>query len=111
MQRELIAVPEHWNIGQVIDYLRAGEGLTTDFWEVFVVDPQHHPVGTVQLSWVLRTPRHIAMADLIRREQTLIPVAMDQEEVALRFQKYALTTSAVADTTGRQVGSITGPNL
>src|SRR3546814_12891324 len=79
MQRELIAVPEHWNIGQVIDYLRAGEGLTTDFWEVFVVDPQHHPVGTVQLSWILRTPRHIAMADLMRREQTLVPVAMAPE--------------------------------
>src|SRR3546814_622402 len=107
MQRELIAVPEHWNIGQVIDYLRAGEGLTTDFWEVFVVDPQHHPVGTVQLSWILRTPRHIAMADLMRREQTLIPVDMDQEEVALRFQKYALISAAVVDEAGRLVGMIT----
>ena len=52
MQRDLIAVPEHWTVGQVIDYLRAGEGLTTDFWEIFVVDPHHHPVGTVQLSWI-----------------------------------------------------------
>src|SRR4051794_35350501 len=25
MQRELIAVPEHWTVGQVIDYLRAGD--------------------------------------------------------------------------------------
>src|SRR3569623_2859497 len=54
MQRELIAVPEHWTIGQVIDYLRAGEDLTTDFWEIFVVDPQHRPIGTCMLSWVLR---------------------------------------------------------
>ncbi|MGS1016367.1 magnesium transporter [Allosphingosinicella humi] len=107
MQRDLIAVPEHWKVGQVIDYLRAGEDLTTDFWEVFVVDPGHKPVGTVQLSWILRTPRHFAMADLMKREQTLIPVDMDQEEVALRFQKYALISAAVVDQSGRLVGMIT----
>src|SRR5437868_7077366 len=28
MQRDLIAVPEHWTVGQVIDYLRAGDDLT-----------------------------------------------------------------------------------
>ncbi|HEY6916092.1 MAG TPA: magnesium transporter [Allosphingosinicella sp.] len=107
MQRDLIAVPEHWTVGQTIDYLRSDEELTTDFWEIFVVDPQHHPVGTVQLSWVLRTPRHIAMADLMKRDQTLIPVDMDQEEVALRFQKYALISAAVVDQAGRLVGMIT----
>lgn len=107
MQRDLIAVPEHWTVGQVIDYLRSGDDLTTDFWEVFVVDPQHHPVGTVQLSWILRTPRKFKMTDLMKREQTLIPVDMDQEEVALRFQKYALISAAVVDQAGRLVGMIT----
>jgi magnesium transporter len=90
---------EHWTVGQVIDYLRAGEDLTTDFWEVFVVDGRHHPVGTCMLSWILRTT-HIAVADVMKREQTLIPVDMDQEEVALRFQKYALISAAVIDQSG-----------
>jgi magnesium transporter len=107
MQRDLIAVPEHWAVGQVIDYLRAGEDLPTDFWEIYVVDPQHHPVGFVLLSWMLRTPRHFRVADLMQREQTLIPVEMDQEEVALRFQKYALISAAVVDQNGRLVGMIT----
>src|SRR3546814_5974824 len=61
MQRELIAVPEHWTVGDVIDYLRADDALTTDFWEVFVVDPSHKPVGTCQLSWILRTPRTVPL--------------------------------------------------
>jgi magnesium transporter len=107
MQRELIAVPEHWSVGDAIDYLRRNDDLTTDFWEIFVVDPAHKPVGTCQLSWILRTPRGIAMADIMKREQTLIPVDMDQEEVALRFQKYALISAAVTDLTGRLVGMIT----
>ncbi|WP_203309108.1 MULTISPECIES: magnesium transporter [Sphingomonas] len=107
MQRELIAVPEHWTVGDVIDFLRSHEELTTDFWEIFVVDAGHHPVGTCQLSWILRTPRGIAMSDVMKREQTLIPVDMDQEEVALRFQKYALISAAVVDDDERLVGMIT----
>ena len=43
----------------------------------------------------------------MKREQTLIPVDMDQEEVALRFQKYALISAAVVDQAGRLVGMIT----
>ena len=107
MQRDLIAVPEHWTVGHVLDYLRSNEDLTTDFWEIFVVDPGHKPVGTVALSWILRTPRGIPIADVMAREQTLIPVDMDQEEVALRFQKYALISAAVIDQSGRLVGMIT----
>ena len=107
MQRDLVAVPVHWSVGDAIDYLRRSDELTTDFWEVFVVDPAHRPVGTCQLSWILRTPRSVAIADVMQREQTLIPVGMDQEEVALRFQKYALISAAVVDPGGRLVGMIT----
>ncbi len=107
MQRDLVAVPEHWKVGQVIDYLRSTDELPTDFWEVFVVDPSHHPVGTCKLSTVLRVPRSIPVADIMAREQTLIPVDMDQEDVALRFQKYALVSAAVIDGEGRLVGMIT----
>src|SRR3546814_1000046 len=64
-------------------------------------------IGTCQLSWVLRCPRGIPLSDVMKREQTLIPVAMDQEEVALRFQKYALISAAVVDGNGRLVAMIT----
>jgi len=111
MRRDAVAVPEHWTIGRVIDYLRAGEDLATDFFEIFVVDPAHRPVGTCLLSWVLRTPRRIAIADVMQREQTLIPVDMDQEEVALRFQKYALVSAAVVDQANRLVGMITADDV
>jgi len=107
MQRDLIAVPEHWTVGDVLDYLRRNEDLTTDFWEIFVVNATHHPIGTCKLSWVMRTPRSIQISDVMQREQTLIPVDMDQEEVALRFQKYALISAAVVDPAGRLVGMIT----
>jgi magnesium transporter len=107
MQRDLIAVPEHWTVGQVLDYLRSSEELATDFWEIFVVSPDHHPVGTCKLSAILRSPRTTPVDRIMLREQTLIPVGLDQEEVALRFQKYALISAAVVDPSGRLVGMIT----
>jgi len=107
MQRDLCAVPEHWKVGQVIDYLRSNADLPTDFWEVFVVSPDHHPMGTCKLSTILRTPRTAKVSDIMAREQTLIPVDMDQEDVARRFQKYALVSAAVTDDSGRLVGMIT----
>jgi magnesium transporter len=107
MQRDLCAVPEHWKVGQVIDYLRSTADLPTDFWEVFVVSPAHHPVGTCKLSTILRTPRNTPVGEIMAREQALIPVDMDQEDVALRFQKYALVSAAVVDDENRLVGMIT----
>lgn len=107
MSRDFIAVPEHLTVGDLIDYLREDFELPTEFWEVFIVDARHHPVGTCALSWVLRAPRNVALTDVMKRDQTLIPVTMDQEEVALRFQKYALISAAVVDESGRLVGQIT----
>ena len=46
MQRDLVAVPEHMTVGGLIDYLRENGDLTTEFWEVFIVDPLHRPVGS-----------------------------------------------------------------
>ena len=109
MSREFVAVPEHLTVGDLIDYLRdanAGQ-LPNEFWEVFVVDPAHKPVGTCLLSWVLRTPRNVALGDVMKRDQTLIPVTMDQEEVGNMFQKYALISAAVVDENGRLVGQMT----
>ena len=107
MQRDLVAVPEHWTIGAIIDFIATEPDLPTDFWEVFVVSPAHHPTGTIRLSWLLTQKRDAVVGDVMQRDQTLIPVDEDQEEVALQFQKYALISAAVVDGDGRLVGVIT----
>ena len=107
MQRDLCAVPEHWKVGQVIDYLRSTQDLPTDFWEVFVVNPPITRSGHASFrpSFGPRAARSVS--DIMEREQSLIPVDMDQEDVALRFQKYALVSAAVVDDEDRLVGMIT----
>ena len=107
MQRELVAVPPFWDVGQTLDYLREAEELPHEFYEIFVVDAGHKPIGTVPLSRVTRSKRPVKISEIMETEQTLIPVAMDQEEVALQFTKYDLISAAVVDDDGRLAGVIT----
>ncbi|MBX7527268.1 magnesium transporter [Qipengyuania vesicularis] len=107
MSRDFVAVPEHITVGNLIDFLRDERELPEDFFEVFIVDQRMHPVGTCNLSWILRTPRDIVLGDVMKRDQTLIPAELDQEEVALMFQKYGLISAAVIDEDGRLVGQMT----
>ncbi|MEM6858378.1 MAG: magnesium transporter [Pseudomonadota bacterium] len=107
MNRHVMAAPEHMTVGDLIDYLRNQGDFEHDFFEVFVVDAAFHPVGTCALNWILTTPRSVKLTDVMKRDQTLIPAQMDQEEVALMFQKYALISAAVVDESGRLVGQMT----
>ncbi|MFN6935219.1 MAG: magnesium transporter, partial [Tsuneonella sp.] len=113
MSREFVAAPEHLTVGNIIDYLRDADPdeLPTEFWEVFVVDLAHKPVGTCLLSTILRAPRSRPLVEVMKRDQTLIPVTMDQEEVGNMFQKYALISAAVVDEDGRLVGQMTADDV
>ncbi len=107
MQRDLIAVPPFWTIGQTLEYLRDEADLPEDFWEIFIVDPHFKPVGTMPLSWAMRARPEVRTEEIMMVEQTLIPVDMDQEEVAHQFRQYNLVSAAVVDGDGRLAGMIT----
>ena len=107
MQRDYVAVSRSWNVGQVIDWLRDSDDLPEDFYELFVVDAEHRPVGAVPLSRAMRAKRLVQVADIMEGQQKLFPVGMDQEEVAFQFEQYNLTSAAVVDPTGRLLGQIT----
>jgi len=107
MQRELVAVPSFWTVGETIDFLRAKEDLPDDFYDLFVVDPAHRPVGSVPLSRVLRSRRSVKLADIMETDLSTVPVLLDQEAVANLFRQYGLVSAPVVDEGGRLVGVIT----
>ena len=45
MQTEFIAVPQGWNAGQVIDYMRDTPDLPPRFYEIYAVDHAQHMQG------------------------------------------------------------------
>ncbi|MDP6926901.1 MAG: CBS domain-containing protein, partial [Rhodospirillales bacterium] len=107
MQRAVAAVPSHWTVGQAIDYMRDDDDLPRDFFDLFLVDPRHRPVGSVALSRVVKTQRHVALSAIMNSEMKIIPVAMDQEDVAFLFRQRDLISAPVIDDSGRLVGVIT----
>jgi len=47
MQREFAAIPSNWSVGQTIDYLRENKDLPEEFLEIFIIDSNFKPIGTV----------------------------------------------------------------
>src|SRR3546814_3001175 len=95
MQRELVAIPAYWTVGETIDFMRASPDLPEDFYDLFVVDPRHRPVGTVSLFRVLRNRRSIRNSDIMSTELSPLPVAMDQQELARDLSQQALVSAPV----------------
>ena len=116
MQRELMTVPEFWTVGETIDYLRehaddehkGSSGSLPDlFYDIFVIDPAHKPLGSVALSRLLRSRRQVIVTDIMSDEMKLIPVEEDQEDIAYLFRQRDLVSAPVIDSGGRLVGVIT----
>ena len=78
MQREFTAVPSNWSVGQTIDYLRENKELPKEFLEIFVVDNDFKPIGTVPSSRVLRASRESKMNSIMTEMPVLISVNMDK---------------------------------
>jgi len=107
MQREVLAAPAFWTVGQTIDHVRAAtEELPELFFDVYVVDPAYMPLGAIPVSTLLRSKRDTPLGEIME-PVTEITVDLDQEEVAYIFDKYHLISAPVIDEGGRLVGQIT----
>jgi len=111
MQREFTAIPSNWSVGQTIDYLRENKDLPEQFLEIFIVDNEFKPIGTVPSSKVLRTPRDSKMISIMSETQLSIPVDMDKEEVGHLFENYNLNSACVVDKNNKLVGMITSDDV
>ena len=107
MQREVVATPEHWTVGQAIDYMRGQEDLPDQFYHVILVDPRMRPVGHVALGMMMASPRATPLMSLTEPSFRTIPVDQDEEDVAYAFNQYHLISAPVVDEGERLVGVIT----
>ena len=107
MQSEFIAVAPFWTVGQTIDYMREARDLPDDFYEIYVVDPSFKLLGSVHLDKILRTKRREKVTSIMAERLDAVKATEDQEEVARRFERYNLVSSAVVDENDRLVGVLT----
>jgi magnesium transporter len=106
MHRRMISVMEYWTVGQTIDYIRANRDLPQDFYQIFVLNHTFQPVGAVQVSRLLCSPRSSVITEIMNDVFTTIPVDCDQEEVSYLFTQYELTSAPVVNKEGRLLGVV-----
>jgi len=111
MQREFTAVPSNWTVGQTIDYLREDKDLPAEFLEIFIVDNDFKPIGTVPSSRVLRASRDLKMNSIMIEMPVLISANMDKEEVGHTFENYNLVSAGVVNKNNKLVGMITADDV
>lgn len=107
MQRELVIAPEHWKVGQTIDFLREKDDLPEQFYHVILVDPMMRPTGYVTLGRLMGSARGVKLTEILEDSFRTIPVLQDEAEVAYAFNQYHLISAPVVDADERLVGVIT----
>lgn len=107
MQREVVVGPEHWTVGEAIDFMRAHDDLPDEFYHMVLVDPKYRPIGYVTLGRILGHKRDTPLRDLTEDSFRTIEVTEDEGDVAYSFNQYHLISAPVVDTDGKLVGIIT----
>ena len=107
MQREVVAVPEHWSVGDTIDHLRSQDDLPGQFYHVILVDPRFRPVAHVTLGRIMSALRATPLADLAEESFRTFTVDQPDADIAYAFNQYHLISAPVTDEDGRLAGVIT----
>ncbi len=112
MQREFVAAPPFWTVGDTVDHMRAtGENLPDLFFNIWIVDTRFHPIGYIPVSVLMRHPRNTELSALLNDQIITIEQNMDQEEAAYIFEKYHLISAPVLDDDGRITGIMTADDI
>jgi magnesium transporter len=107
MQRETVVAPEHWTVGEAIDFLRKSTALPDQFYHVILTDPRMKPTGYVTLGRILSSGRDVALRSITEDSFRTIEATDPEADVAYIFNQYHLISCPVVDAGGRLVGVIT----
>ena len=107
MQVEVVRAPEHWTVGEAIDYLRSDVVLPDQFYHIVLVEPRMKPVGYVTLGRLLSSRREVLLRDIGEESFRTFHVTDEQGAVAYAFNQYHLISAPVVDDDDRLVGMIT----
>jgi magnesium transporter len=107
MQRETVVAPEHWTVGEAIDFLRQADQLPDQFYHVILVDPRMKPVGYATLGRILSSGREVRLREIVEESFRTVEATDPEADVAYIFNQYHLISCPVVDAGGRLVGVIT----
>jgi magnesium transporter len=112
MSTEVVALRRYWTVEEAIQFLRRESPDDQHPFYLYVVDEEHHLIGTVSLRALVTAPPETPIA-AIMSEQALLSVRVDedQEVAAERMRHYNLLALPVVDERNRLRGVITADDV
>lgn len=112
MQHEVLSLPDCATVADLKTLLASNrDDIPFTFYEVFVHNPLHLPIGSVPLHRVLRVAPDVLLQEIMDPQPLCIPAKLDQEKVANLFRQYGLVSAPVVDSMGHIVGMITADDV
>ena len=112
MHHDVVRVSTDWNVGQLNKFLHEEkENLPKRYLEVYLVNEESKPVGSVPLSKIASAEDDDILLDMVEDKPIFIPVDMTNNDVAFRFKKYHLFSAGVINEVGELVGRITSEDM
>jgi len=108
MTTELVAVTVDMSAAQAIDEVRRqAQELTEHFYAIYVVDAYRRLQGTVNLQDLVVSDPATPIAVLLQPPVAIVPVDMDQEDVARLISRYNVPSLPVVGPNDALLGRIT----
>jgi len=107
MDTLLVRVQGDLTAGQAIAEVRRQGREVEDFYTVFVVDDEHHLLGTVPLDDLILADPLQPVVDLAKPVVASVEPGEDQEEVGRLMSRYNLPSIPVVDQFGVLLGRVT----
>ncbi|MCF8019404.1 Magnesium transporter MgtE [Petrocella atlantisensis] len=107
MAKEFIAIHENMTVNATIDFLRDMAPASETPYYVYVLDQFHVLKGVVRLRDIIVSTPETPIKNIMIENIITIPVDMDQEEVALIFEKYGFMAMPVINDLGVMLGIVT----
>ncbi len=107
MNTQLVRIQSMLTAGQAISEVRRQGREVEEFYTVFVVDADHHLVGTVRLADLILADPLQPVDELVEPAAASVLPSEDQEEVGRLISRYNLVSLPVVDQFGILLGRIT----
>lgn len=107
MAKEFLSVPQHFDVGRVIDYLRrVPEDLKGKVSYIYAVDPVGRLEGVIQARDLIFHPTEKPVSEMIRKPVVQAETAMPQMDVAKLLQRHRYLGLPVVDSAQKLVGVV-----
>ncbi|MEY3659573.1 MAG: magnesium transporter [Pseudohongiellaceae bacterium] len=107
LNTDTITVRRNHSVEVVLRYLRRHDEIPEMTDSLWVVDRNDHLVGVLALRKLLVSDPETTVQDIMETDFEAIPVSMDQQDVANRFERMDWVSAPVVDDAGKLLGRIT----